>query len=751
MTAPPRRQGSLRLRRTPLPAPSAPWANAAGRDSLCRIFLILFKRFGGRGRSEMSSSRKAGPARSWAADIRRRGLSPSFADALDTALESGLSRFPHPLTARPDAHDARDVVYSPSLIAIPMFKLPPARPGTSVSAPLVVRNQRTEGSCTGQALAAVIDIQNLRRLRQGADVPRRVSARMLYASAQAFDAFPDDDLPGSSLRGALKGFWNRGVCDDDVMPYLPGWRNDALTVAVARDARRVSLGAYMRLRHLLDDYHSALSDADAILVSAMVHDGWAGAKVKRNRGVIPLGRRPVLAGAHAFAIVGFTPQGFLVLNSWGAGWGHYDVQAALAAGIAARADRRDGVVDAALRNLEEAGIGAGGLPGIALWTYQDWQRHVLDAWVLRLAAPTRLPSGVTGGYLSPAAAPGAASRPATVREAEVVGHLIHFSGAGLIRRGVHATPEATLLETARFLEEDAKAERYEHVLLDVSGAFETRDGVLARAAAAIPVYKRNGIYPFFLLGHSNLSAVIPDLLSALAPRVLAAAGAAFTDVADIRFERMSAPVGAALWSNVKATARAAFAEGAQVRGALERLLAAAAAGRRTRALHLIARGGGAIMLGELACALLRPPRPCRPQTVSLLAPACTFAVLEEKLAFSGLCDGAIYTLSAADEKTPDPALGGYGKSPLWLVSRAFEAAEDTALAGILEHHHGRKPGLKVIAAAPGSPDCRARRHDGFDRDPFTMNHILRRITGDRALNDGNGAFRLAETGAGDDV
>lgn len=159
------------------------------------------------------------------------------------------------------------------MIEIPAFKAPLHTPGRSRKDPLAVRNQLSEGSCTGQALAAVIDMQNVKRRRQGAAVPWRVSARMLYSSAQTFDEFADDDLPGSSIRGAIKGFWNRGACSETAMPYLPGLRNDEMTVDVAKDARAIGLGAYFRLEHKLNDHHAALEEADAILVSAMIHDG----------------------------------------------------------------------------------------------------------------------------------------------------------------------------------------------------------------------------------------------------------------------------------------------------------------------------------------------------------------------------------------------------------------------------------------------------------------------------------------------
>lgn len=636
---------------------------------------------------------------------------------------------------------------------VPTFKLPSARPGTHVSDALVVRNQRAEGSCTGQALAAVVDIQNIRRFMQGASVPRRVSARMLYAAAQAFDEFPDDDLPGSSVRGVIKGFWNRGACSDGTMPYVPGWRNDTLTVAIAREARDVSLGTYMRLRPILNDYHCALMEADAILVSAMIHDGWVPERVRNSGGFINVRDVPRLKGAHAFAIVGFTPKGFLVLNSWGGAWGNFDVHAAVSRRLATLSGPEG---DTARKNLEAAGIGPGGLSGIGLWRYEDWQRHVLDAWVLRLAAPTRLPSGISGGYrvanLSAGAAqPASAHRSRSVRESDVLGHLVHFSGAELVKRGVHASPLATIQETARFLEHEERSAKYDNVVVYAHGAFDTRDRVLSRASAMIPIFKRNRIYPIFLLYRSNFNEIVGDLLRPLMPEITEKTGGNFAEVNDVLLERMSAPIGTILWSNFKRDAALAFEQNTEVRRALFQLVQSATCGSnvKPRGLHFISSSGGALVLGELMVSLSDAKIRRSTRTISLIAPACTLDFLGEKLASPRTIDTTLYTLASADEKRPDPALGVYGKSTLWLVSRAFEQTPGTELAGIRDHLIDKKIKAHVVTASPRSSECRATRHGGFDNDPYTMNHILRRITGQRHLNDGNGGFSLTEIGDGD--
>ena len=78
--------------------------------------------------------------------------------------------------------------------------------------------------------------------------------------------------------------------------------------------------------------------------------------------------------------------------------------------------------------------------------------------------------------------------------------------------------------------------------------------------------------------------------------------------------------------------------------------------------------------------------------------------------------------------------GAYNKSLLYLVSRAFEDEIPARILGMedgsrlverrrlsrlaVHYSKGAVPGVKVTAS---------ETHGGFDNDPLTMNHILRRV------------------------
>ncbi len=198
------------------------------------------------------------------------------------------------LDAAPDVPDVRDRIYQPTLATIP-DKISPDM------TKITILDQGKRGACTGFGLAAVVNMQ--RRLKYGPNAPL-VSPRMFYEMARRFDEWTGEDYEGSSIRGALRGFLNSGVCLERDWPYAAA---DAavLTLERARSARKIVLGAYYRVRPNIADMHAAIHEAGAVFSSARVHDGWFQA---RNGRIEP--RTPLPHGGHAFAIVGYNAHGF---------------------------------------------------------------------------------------------------------------------------------------------------------------------------------------------------------------------------------------------------------------------------------------------------------------------------------------------------------------------------------------------------------------------------------------------------------
>ncbi|HTE14908.1 MAG TPA: C1 family peptidase, partial [Burkholderiales bacterium] len=272
------------------------------------------------------------------------------------------------LPVKRDRVDLRDLPYRP-----PLGSLPAEFPARNIASTYwksyrdLVLDQGAEGACTGFGLACVINY--LRFCRGIADRQTsasrekffatplaKVSPRMLYELARRYDEFGGANYEGSSCRGALKGWHKHGVCSDR------GWPYDALIPANpdwTREALDVTLGVYYRIdRKNIVDMQAAIFDVGAVYVSAEVHAGWDPAKLMVKKGVAPSHQTlPLIKfqrgktktdGAHAFALVGYNRDGFVVQNSWGADWG---------------------------------------CGGFAILSYEDWLQTGMDAWAATLGVP----------------------------------------------------------------------------------------------------------------------------------------------------------------------------------------------------------------------------------------------------------------------------------------------------------------------------------------------------------------------------
>src|SRR4051794_19163671 len=151
----------------------------------------------------------------------------------------GTVRLPHGTfvaNAVPDVFDQRDLEYRPRLQPLP--------PETEFRPEDHYVMSQEGSSCTGHAVAALI---NAVQFRQGD--PTHVSPYMVYALARRYDEFPGEADDGSSLRGALKGWYYHGVLPDSDWPGLrmrtePDIDSDD---ALSAKAAKRPLGAFYRV------------------------------------------------------------------------------------------------------------------------------------------------------------------------------------------------------------------------------------------------------------------------------------------------------------------------------------------------------------------------------------------------------------------------------------------------------------------------------------------------------------------------
>lgn len=576
--------------------------------------------------------------------------------------------------ARPDRIDYRDRPYQPMLRC-----LPPQFPSKSdidnflsgyLNAGLIL-NQGNEGSCTGFGLAATInyllwknDIEN-----------NKVSERMLYNTAKLYDEWPGDDYEGSSCRGAMKGWHRHGVCAQEFWPYEPnaqtkprqGWLQDA--------AKR-PLGAYYRVnKDSIADMQAAIVEVGAVYVSGIVHDGWfLGEEFKLP--VIPFRNKPV--GGHAFALVGYTSDGFIVQNSWSASWGYN---------------------------------------GFAVLSYSDWVQNSSDAWVAVLGAPMAKTASRTVVSASLASAVDEKSQwlagakksskqfsyqnenVMPLSEGSGYEHTIVLGNNGkVINKFIDSATADDAVEIAAISLplERLKKQTAPKLAIYAHGGLNSEQDSMKRICVMAPYFLENGIYPLFITWKTgyveSLSYIIGD---SVAKQFTSMGHEPSRGWLSDMFEKISEKkdrwiesacediLAKPIWSQIKQNAEAS----ANQDGGIALLSAKLTELHRQipgLEIHVVGHSAGSIILGHLLDCFA--DKNLKVSTATLFAPACTveFALDKYLAAFNSgvLNPTSLHVDVLTDKRELDDNVGPYGKSLLYLVSRALEDVHKMPLLGM---------------------------------------------------------------------
>jgi Papain family cysteine protease len=604
------------------------------------------------------------------------------------------------LDARPDRIDLRDLVYR-----APLVTLEPEHPRPDLiethlpryCADGMILNQGQEGACTGFGLAACINYMNWeRRLRAGANgsPPPKVSTRMLYHMARLYDEWPGEDYDGSSCRGAMKGWHRHGVCNDTLWPYRKkfvepseGWEHDA--------AMR-PLGAYYRIeKSSIVDMQAAIQEVHAIYVSGTVHEGWW-LKTADSLPVIPIKKE---AGGHAFALVGYTADGFIVQNSWGPTWGYR---------------------------------------GFAVLTYEDWVENGMDAWVAVMGAPVAarkapvalnqvsLQTQVVAAsaverladarlsfeYKNPEVAPW--SSDAAYQHSVVLGN----DGAPLQRLVGVENGAANVVDVAlRRPREWLAGQDKKRLVIYAHGGLNEEESSVERIRIMAPYFKANGVYPLFITWKTglleSLRAIFDDQTKALGLAVDGAPAEGwrdelrerarkikerFDEAKDRAFEAAAEKVlGKAVWTQMKQNAEAAASADGGLRLLASQLEALRGEVGKDLEIHLIGHSAGSILHGHLSKRLVA--RKIDIASLGLYAPACTMAFATDfignALSARRLAKARVYFELLSNDRELGDTVGPYGQSLLYLVSRALEDVHKTPLLGMAVGWSRDDPGDNV--------------------------------------------------------
>lgn len=425
---------------------------------------------------------------------------------------------------------------------------------------------------------------------------------------------------------------------------------------------------------------------DAIYVSADVHDGWwdpqAKTQAKTALAVIQPSDKPT--GGHAFSLVGYNADGFIVQNSWSKAWGSQGL-------------------------------------------YEDWIENICDGWVFRMAVPTPQIFGYTARSRVEADNETGKAAP---KRMEIAGHYAHFDDGSFSPRGDYWSTAEDIQLTTKLLKNHGG--KYQHVMIYAHGGLNSPKASATRISKLKAGFQRNGIYPFHIMYDTGLGEEVKDsvlrafrhqrtqgLLSDLRDKMV--------ERTDIMIEDLVRKPVTPIWDEMKRDARLPFekASGTKVNdGTFVMHTFAVALQASGLKFHLAGHSTGGVLLGHLLEALDQLGTVDFYKTHYLPRLGQN---TEDKVALPAL---DIYNLNKKLELS-DQVAGVYRKSLLYMVSKAFKREINKPILGMQMYSEklSAHSALKLHYSDGATGITRSQTHGGFDNDVHTMNAILKRILG----------------------
>lgn len=185
-----------------------------------------------------------------------------------------------------------------------------------------VGDQGSTGSCVGWATADALlrwHFTKAGRLKP----TDAVSKRFIWMASKETDSFTTSpstfiENAGTSLKAALDVARKFGAVKEPVLPFsgalYPGTPETFYALAA-----QLKIRSYFNLGDSIDGWRRWLATSGPILTRLDVDSTWDDAS--DNAGNLDVYQPKTRRGGHAVALVGYTPDRFIVRNSWGTGWG----------------------------------------------------------------------------------------------------------------------------------------------------------------------------------------------------------------------------------------------------------------------------------------------------------------------------------------------------------------------------------------------------------------------------------------------
>jgi hypothetical protein len=186
-----------------------------------------------------------------------------------------------------------------------------------------IGNQEDTGSCVGWAAADAVVRWHLVKANR-LSTKELLSVRYVWMAAKETDAFTSQpttfiESDGTSLKAALDIARKFGVVLDSVVPFASGRLYPGLASTFYALAAQRRIASYFNLGKSPANWRQWIAGNGPILTRLDVDDAWE--QAAETGGKLDTYQKPPMPRGHAVALVGYTPDHFIVRNSWGTDWG----------------------------------------------------------------------------------------------------------------------------------------------------------------------------------------------------------------------------------------------------------------------------------------------------------------------------------------------------------------------------------------------------------------------------------------------
>jgi C1A family cysteine protease len=219
----------------------------------------------------------------------------------------------------PDLPDHRDKMFSAPLVHA--GALPPTvdlRP----SCPPEVYDQGQLGSCTGNAIAAAIEFDQMKQGLADVFTPSRL---FIYYNERVIENTVNEDA-GAMIRDGIKSVNKVGAPHEALWPYSdanPGPFQKKPSIQASNDARKHPALLYQRLPQVESQLKGCLASGYPFVFGISVFESFESEAVAKT-GKVPMPKpKEKQLGGHAILAVGYDDhkRRFIIRNSWGPNWG----------------------------------------------------------------------------------------------------------------------------------------------------------------------------------------------------------------------------------------------------------------------------------------------------------------------------------------------------------------------------------------------------------------------------------------------